>query len=170
MNEATRDRRPVRGQRLGVIVTAVVVAGCGLCGDEDVVDVPSPDARYVARSFVRSCGATTGYVTHVELRRNRFWLAGAQSIYVANGRYDLAIAWDGPAELRIMCARCPPRHPDAATWNGVTIRLGNGQGTDEGSSVSTGDDEPQNNQYLDSSVKRKVKSGHGTSRRGRRRD
>jgi len=27
-----------------------------------------------------------------------------------------------------------------------------------------------NNQYLDSSVKRKVKSGHGTSRRGRRRD
>jgi len=39
-----------------------------LCGEELANEQMSPDRRYVAASFVRNCGATTDFVTHVNFR------------------------------------------------------------------------------------------------------
>ena len=38
------------------------------CGEETRSEEVSPDGRYVAVEMVRNCGATTDYVTHVNLR------------------------------------------------------------------------------------------------------
>jgi hypothetical protein len=39
-----------------------------LCDEETRSEQVSPDGRYVAVEMVRNCGATTDYVTHVNLR------------------------------------------------------------------------------------------------------
>ena len=64
-----------------VLVAAVVFLGHRLhgalhamdemssCDEANEAQVLSPDRRYIATVFVRSCGATTGYVTHVNLRK-----------------------------------------------------------------------------------------------------
>jgi hypothetical protein len=38
------------------------------CGESNESEIASPSKAYVAMVFVRNCGATTGYVTHVNLR------------------------------------------------------------------------------------------------------
>jgi hypothetical protein len=147
MSDVTREHRGKRRHLLGLLILlSVAAANCGLCGDEVVMEVVSPDARYVARSFVRSCGATTPYVTHVELRRNRYWLTSAANIYVATGHYELSLVWDGPAELRIAWEGCPDRHPAAAEWNGVTITIGLAERGGQRPGVEMDRDEPQNHQ------------------------
>jgi hypothetical protein len=39
-----------------------------LCGEEVVMEKPSPDGHYVAVLMSRNCGATTPYVAHINLR------------------------------------------------------------------------------------------------------
>ncbi|MGH8454337.1 MAG: DUF5412 family protein [Nevskiales bacterium] len=44
--------------------------GLSLCGEELISESVSPDGKYVAAVYIRNCGATTGYVTHVNVRRH----------------------------------------------------------------------------------------------------
>lgn len=39
-----------------------------LCGEELIETVASPDGKYVAAILIRNCGATTDYVSHLNLR------------------------------------------------------------------------------------------------------
>jgi hypothetical protein len=62
-------------------VPALIVTGCSpLCGEDVVADKASPDGKFVAVTFARNCGATTPFVTHVNLR-------------AANERFNAG--WDG---------------------------------------------------------------------------
>jgi hypothetical protein len=59
---------------VGFAILVLLIAVIGflhfnpLCGEEVVQELRSPDGRYVAISMERNCGATTGYVEHVNLR------------------------------------------------------------------------------------------------------
>jgi hypothetical protein len=54
-----------------MLVTAMLapllLGGCDPCGDEVVQHEPSPYGRGTAIVYVRNCGATTDYATHVAL-------------------------------------------------------------------------------------------------------
>jgi hypothetical protein len=39
-----------------------------LCGEELMLEKSSPDGRYVAALMSRNCGATTAYVSHINVR------------------------------------------------------------------------------------------------------
>ena len=45
-----------------------------LCDNEIVTQLPSPDEKYKAVVFVRDCGATTTWSTHVSLIRSWSWV------------------------------------------------------------------------------------------------
>jgi hypothetical protein len=52
----------------GLVLTAAIAGGCAdLCENQPLQEVPSPDGKLSAILFQRSCGATTGYSTHVSI-------------------------------------------------------------------------------------------------------
>ena len=82
MDSRARRRLAVEAVAIVVIVAsltvgAVLIAQTGwgladlICGDEDVGSVASPDGHVRARVFVRNCGATTRFATHVAIVRSR---------------------------------------------------------------------------------------------------
>lgn len=64
--------------RVGVLAICLALFACGdnfrgmdamsSCGESSKRQVASSSGEYVATLFERNCGATTGYVTHVNLR------------------------------------------------------------------------------------------------------
>ncbi len=100
-----------------------VFAGCGLCSDDALVAVFSPDRRYEARAFVRNCGATTPYVTHVELSYARRWFRNPVSVYTATGEHPIDLVWTSNEALSIRCRTCPSARGDEPGWNNVTVEL-----------------------------------------------
>jgi hypothetical protein len=74
----------IRGTVITLVVVGIVVL-CGVfsshmlaglksmdsmssCSESSQSQLAGPDKKYVVEVFVRNCGATTGYVTHVNLR------------------------------------------------------------------------------------------------------
>ena len=101
-----------RGATVGVVAVALLATSCGMCGDEDVASAVSPDGRLVARAFVRNCGATTDYVTRVEVASNRRWFRNPTSVYVVEGVFTVQAKWSDRRRLVIVCDRCPAFPPD----------------------------------------------------------
>ena len=66
-----KNTKPVgNAVRASVFVSGLVVllsSGCGLCANEEMLRVPSPDAKLEAVIFQRDCGATTGFSTQVSI-------------------------------------------------------------------------------------------------------
>ena len=50
------------------VLTSVFAAACGTCGDDVVAEKRSPDGKYAVTTYLRNCGATAPYVTHLNLR------------------------------------------------------------------------------------------------------
>ena len=112
----------IHGRRLAVpFLSLALQIGCGLCGNEDDVRVASPDGKHVAHSYLRNCGATTDYVTMVDLEAPGY--SQAAMAYSADGAHELTLRWTSPQELHIECHGCPPRHPTAPPIDGVTITV-----------------------------------------------
>jgi hypothetical protein len=91
-------------------VTCVVVllaTGCNPCGDEVMSNIHSPDGALTATALIRDCGATTDFSTVVKVHRKGAWIRDHNEIvFVAKGRHDLEMKWNGPAALTIRCGRC----------------------------------------------------------------
>jgi len=105
-------------------MTVAAVFAIGLwacCGNEDEVRVPSPDRKHTAYSYLRNCGATTDYVSIVELEAPGF--SRGAPVYRANGTQRLHLRWLSSKELVIECAACPPRDPTAPPIDGITITV-----------------------------------------------
>ena len=102
-----------------VVVAAIMAVGCGLCGNEDEVRVTSPDGKHVAHSYLRNCGATTDYVTMVDMETPGH--SNGINAYSADGAHELTLRWTSPQELHIECRGCPPRHLTAPGIDGVEI-------------------------------------------------
>lgn len=98
----------------------------GLCSEEQVAEAYSPDEKYLARAFVRNCGATTGYLTHVNLHPywswfNTEWVGTIRQGQVfANTCYsDVKLVWLSNSNLEIQYESCSKGLNDRRT---VTMR------------------------------------------------
>ncbi len=97
----------------GLLVLAALASACGdLCGDEELSSAVSPDGRYVARAFIRNCGATTAYVTRVDLANNRRWFRNETAVYVEEAIRELTPVWPDSRHLVIICDGCGAFPPD----------------------------------------------------------
>ena len=125
-------RHGAQMQALALAAAWASAACSSMCGDEGVADVVSPDSQFVARSFVRNCGATTDFAAHVELRRNRWWFRGQHTVFIAKGAVNVSVAWRTPREIVIACNGCPSLGSSVAESPAVRVTL-------EHRSAETGD-------------------------------
>ena len=101
----------------------------GGCGEEVISSTTSPNGRYVAVVFERNCGATTGWVTHVNLREvgrdfptTAAGTVDAGCIYLADGKPPLKLTWESSSQLRIKAAPAETWVQES-NWKGVAIRF-----------------------------------------------
>jgi hypothetical protein len=81
----------------------------GECDDEVRGEARSPGGRWVATTYVRNCGATAAYATHVVIRDAalpfRPWRNGGPGdqglVYVEEQQPTIELVWQGPNELAI---------------------------------------------------------------------
>lgn len=116
---------------------AIVLApwSIGPCGEDDGMQSYSPDGKHLARVFVRSCGATTGWQTHVNLRSrwsyfNPSWegIVRQDEVFSISCWKKLNLVWKDEGNLEIqhsVCERCN-QGQDGATleqnvWRGINI-------------------------------------------------
>jgi len=128
------------GRLLGglLVVYAVVVLtpwSLPICEEEVQSQSVSPDGKSVAKVFIRNCGATTGWLTHVNLRShwlyfNTNWQGTITQGQVFSGScWDtVKFAWKDNSNLEIqheVCQRCnsgdDPRFVKQDSWNGIHI-------------------------------------------------
>ncbi len=113
--------------QLVVVVVSLMFQGCfasSLCSDEISSEVVSPDQNRIAKTFVRSCGATTGWVTHVEMR----WLSSKSTsddlVFTITGKPDVHVKWLDDLTLFVDCQGCGEEHVSrrVSKLGKVTIR------------------------------------------------
>jgi hypothetical protein len=106
----------------------------GLCAEENKGELYSPNSRYLARIYERNCGATTGYLTHVNLRSrwnyfNTVWAGSITQgqVFSIGCNTQVKLLWRNETSLEIQyqsCARPDESHKvfsRTETWNDITI-------------------------------------------------
>jgi hypothetical protein len=108
-----------KAMRVGFIVIVfafgVITAAVGfihfdpMCGEELGVEKTSPDGLYVAQLMTRNCGATTAYVSHVNLRLAKskfhrdFWSGAIYKgeVFTSSKYSGDRFCWSSPHKLSI---------------------------------------------------------------------
>ena len=110
-------------------------ASCGMCGEEQVAEAYSPNKGYLARAYVRNCGATTGFVTHANLRSRWSWFGTSWKGTIDDGevfdnacRSKVNFVWKDETSLEIQYGACAIRGGEKdpawmkdASWREVKI-------------------------------------------------
>jgi hypothetical protein len=102
------------------------------CSESDAGRTASPSKAYVATVFVRNCGATTGYVTHVNLRGagdafipDGHGVIRAGEVISMDGNPRVALNWTDDADLEVVVFSRDRRSPinNSGLWNSVHVRV-----------------------------------------------
>ncbi|HEY3130005.1 MAG TPA: hypothetical protein VGL91_11140 [Acidobacteriota bacterium] len=113
-------------------ILALMMSGCGLCGEELKGEVTSPDGEYIAALFERGCGATTPFITHVNVRRRNdsfrddtYGRIEQGEVFIIATRADVRLNWKSSRKLEITCVNCPsvPTHSEQK-WQDLAIAIG----------------------------------------------
>ena len=110
-------------------VAALIQSGCGMCGEDKLAEISSPGNHYVATVFRRGCGATSGFLFHVNIRSSASSFSSDHRGVIEQGQVFLtregkiAITWKDEKTLLIDCEGCPTdRKPTMqSAWSDVRI-------------------------------------------------
>jgi hypothetical protein len=119
----------------GFLLAVISFSSCGMCGEEQITEAYSPNKSYLARAYVRNCGATTGFVTHGNLRSRWSWFGTSWKGTVTDGEvFDIAcwskinFVWKDETSLEIQYEKCASREGEKdpawmkeGSWNEVKI-------------------------------------------------
>jgi hypothetical protein len=88
---------------LVALIAALALPACGeLCKNEHVQTLRSPDGRFDAVVFTRSCSATSGYKTQLSIVRADAGLPEAEgNALVARGDPRIVVRWETRRRLRV---------------------------------------------------------------------
>jgi hypothetical protein len=102
------------------------------CNEAVEKQVASPGGEYLATLFERNCGATTGYVTHINLRLasdadrpDTHGVINDGQVLVANGQMPIEIRWIDGTNL-VINVRAEDRHKIVSvreTWKTAKIKV-----------------------------------------------
>ncbi|MGZ5141610.1 MAG: hypothetical protein ACXWCX_27765, partial [Burkholderiales bacterium] len=83
------------------------LASCNPCSDTLRASAKSNDGQLVANVYEGNCGATTNFTSIVNVQRTSDKFNPDEGVvFVANGRYELSVSWNGPRTLFISCGGC----------------------------------------------------------------
>ncbi len=85
------------------LLAALALGACGeLCRNEIVQTLRSPDGRYDAVVFTRSCAMTSGYTTHLSVLAADAVLPDVEgNALVARGGPRIVVRWETRRRLRV---------------------------------------------------------------------
>jgi hypothetical protein len=120
---------------IAVLVAAVslVLHFDPLCSEEIVSEQVSPDGRYVAVQMIRDCGATTPYVTHINLHlagssfRPGFFngtITEGEVLTVASYSGEVPHCWPAARQLNIEYPDSERGPDNRNVWRDVRITHG----------------------------------------------
>lgn len=104
------------------------------CGESIEHEVLSPDNKYMATVYLRNCGATTDYVTHINIRNTNAvdkpdnqGVITAGEVFTIPGKQNIMATWKDSANLEI---HIPESHStflmrSDKIWNLVHIQIKN---------------------------------------------
>ncbi len=112
-----------------LLLAALLLGGCGVCGEDKLAVISSPGNKYVATVFRRGCGATTGFLYHVNIRSSASSFSSDHRGVIEDGQVFLTregkikIAWKDEKTLLIDCEGCPTdRKPTMQkAWKDISI-------------------------------------------------
>jgi hypothetical protein len=97
----------------GFLLAVISFSSCGMCGEEQIAEAYSPNKSYLARAYVRNCGATTGFVTHANLRSRWSWFGTSWKGTIDDGevfdnacRSKVNFVWKDETSLEIQYEAC----------------------------------------------------------------
>jgi hypothetical protein len=98
------------------------------CGETTRRSIPSPGNQRVAALLERNCGATTDYVTHVNLRdaRQKFLVAQDGTIrdgcvLILSGRVPVQVTWTDSRHLTLTYSEAEPAFLKERSWRDIAI-------------------------------------------------
>jgi hypothetical protein len=90
-----------------IVSVSMVWLSCSPCEDSLRSKAISGDNRLVASFYERNCGATTDFVSMVNVQSTSDRFDGEQGTLLSvTGRYNISLEWAGPRKLVITCANC----------------------------------------------------------------
>jgi hypothetical protein len=99
----------------------------GGCGEDLHASALSPDKKYVAAVFIRNCGATAPFATHVNLRESSHsfsWTLHGTieegEVFRRKGEGWVRLVWKDATHLVIQCPRTDAIE-QKGSWRNVTI-------------------------------------------------
>jgi len=104
------------------IVAGIVLGSC--CANEVHSESVSPDGRYIASVIERNCGATTDYVTAVQIRGARSAFSGRtwDDVFRVGGVATVRLSWDGSNHLLVARPHRPSQtFAASSTWDDIRI-------------------------------------------------
>jgi hypothetical protein len=129
---------------LYLVFAALLLGGCGndlkgmdsisTCSESITQRLPSPNGNIVATLFERNCGATTGFVTHINLRLSthadrpdNHGVVSVGQVLIANGQPQIRMEWEGDntVVVRMRKQDVPDLVSHQEHWESVLVRLQN---------------------------------------------
>jgi hypothetical protein len=93
-------------------------------GNDILQQAPSPDGKYVAIFFERSCGATTPFVRMVSLRLFDEAFSNdkaANPVFSIVSEPNVNLIWSGPRRLSLVSSQCDENSLRHKTWRDVEV-------------------------------------------------
>ena len=84
-----------------VLLTAVILGGCGACGSDVVDHEISPNGELKAVSYLYDCGATSGFSTQVSIIDASEEITSSGNVLVTDGKNKIRVKWLSDSELTI---------------------------------------------------------------------
>src|SRR5258707_13909409 len=119
----------MRPMAIILFLAVLLPGGCGVCGEDKLSETSSPGKKYVATVFRRGCGATSGFLYHVNIRSSSGSFTADHRGAIEDGQIFLTregklnVSWKDDMTLQVSCTGCPKdRKPTMETsWNDVSI-------------------------------------------------
>jgi hypothetical protein len=119
----------MRTHLITLIFAVLILDGCGACGEDKLSEATSPSNKYVATVFRRGCGATTGFLYHVNLKLYQDSFSPDLKGAIESGQVFLTregkitLSWKDDKTLQVKCDGCPKDRKAAmeSSWKDVSI-------------------------------------------------
>ncbi len=90
--------------KVALAFIVIMLASCDECTNEVIQSVKSPTNKYIATVYIRDCGATTRFITQVNIRDVAKDFSGDDwngVVFAADNRAPLSINWEDEGTLKI---------------------------------------------------------------------
>jgi hypothetical protein len=117
----------MRLKEIFLISMVLGMAGCSVCGEQELAETNSPNAHYGATVFRRGCGATSAFLYHVNLRSSGETFSSDSRGVIEDGQVFLTdegkitLSWKDEKTLLIDCDGCPTNRKPLTSWKDVGI-------------------------------------------------